>query len=98
MTEQTTPQDLQSKDYRARLREARLAAGASLAAVGEALGKTLQFASEVEKGRSHYTVPQLIAACDVLRLHSTWVLYGVGPMFKGGPKPTKSSGRPAARG
>ncbi|RPD50042.1 XRE family transcriptional regulator [Hymenobacter sediminis] len=84
--------------YQRRFKEGRIAAGASLKAVADEVGVSLQTIGQFELGKQSMKIDNFLKACEALHLRTDWVLHGTGPMFTGArPVPTKRGGRPADR-
>lgn len=81
-------------EYQRRFKEGRLAAGASLQSVAEAVGISLQAIGQFELGKQSMKIENFLKACEHLQLRTDWVLHGTGARFTGArPKPTKRGGR-----
>jgi transcriptional regulator with XRE-family HTH domain len=92
-------QEFTPTDYQKRFKEGRLAAGASLQSVAEAVGISLQAIGQFELGKQSMKIDNFLKACEFLNLRTDYVLHGTGSRFVLGkrPAPTRRGGRPADR-
>jgi len=71
----------ESKDYRLRLKEARLLKGLNQQSLADLIGVTKTSVSRIEQLHDHVNVPKLQAICDALNVRLVWVISGEGVML-----------------
>ena len=61
------------------IRDLRAARGVSLAALGEIIGKSVGYVSQIERGRSEISISTLKAISDALGVQISWFFQGYDP-------------------
>jgi transcriptional regulator with XRE-family HTH domain len=89
--DKTTPY---SREFGARMREARMAAEATQAELARALGLTRSSVANIEAGRQHVLAELAVSVAGLLRVDPLWLL--VGTQVLGRPQPPQPGVKPAA--